>query len=101
MGMPHGSRSLLVLSKKALIALRYGCSYPPPAVTAITAALRANHNHHHATTFRQAARFLGLVLVGVTTDTPAIARAVWGSMGVPLSFPAGMEIQFLDFAAPF
>jgi hypothetical protein len=39
--------------------------------------------------------------VGVTTDTPAIARAVWGSMGVPLSFPAEMENQFLGFAAPF
>jgi hypothetical protein len=58
--MLHQSQSLLALSKKALIALRYGYSYPPTAVTAITAALRANHSHHHATTYRQAARSMGL-----------------------------------------
>ncbi|WP_353210659.1 hypothetical protein [Rhodovarius sp.] len=70
------ARSLLALSQKALIAVRDAYSYPPPAVTTITAALRANHNHHHATTYRQAALSLGLVQLGVTTDTPAIARAV-------------------------
>jgi hypothetical protein len=69
LGMPHGSRSLLALSQKALIAFRDTYSHPPTAVTAISAALRANHSHHHATTYRQAALSLGLVQVGVTTDT--------------------------------
>jgi hypothetical protein len=92
---------VLALLKTAIIAFRDSYYHPPTAVTAITAALRANHNHHHATTWRPVARSLGLVLVGVTTDTPAIARAVWGSMGVPLSFSAEMENQFLGFAAPF
>ena len=66
-----------------------------------TPPLRANHSYDHATTYRQAARSMGLVLVGVITDTPVIARAMGALMGVALSFPAGMEIQFLDFAAPF
>jgi hypothetical protein len=52
-----------------------GHSYPPPAVTAITVALRANHRHHNATIYRQEALSLALVLVGVATDTPVIAGA--------------------------
>jgi hypothetical protein len=98
--MPHHSRSLLALSQKAIIALRYGYSYSPTAVTAITAALRANHSHHHATTYRQAALSLGLVQLGVTpTHRPLLEP--WDSMGVALSFPAEMENRFLGFAAPF
>ena len=69
------ARSLLALSQKAIIALRDAYSYPPPADTTITAALRATHSHYHATTYRQAALSLGLVLVGVATDTPVIAGA--------------------------
>ena len=53
---------------------------------------------------------MGLVLVGVTTnttrtivstDTSVIAWASRGLMGVPLSFPAEMENRLLGFAAPF
>jgi hypothetical protein len=95
------ARSLLALSQKAIIAVRDAYSYPPPAVTTITSALRANHSYHHATTYRQAAFSLGLVQVGVTTDTPAIAWAMGTLMGVALSIPAEMKNQFLDFAAPF
>ena len=99
--MPHHARSLLALSQKALIAVRDAYSYPPPAVTTITAALRANHSHHHATTYRPLARSLRLAMVGVTTDTPVIARAMGALMGVALSIPAEMKNQFLGFAAPF
>ena len=63
------ARSLLALSQKALIAVRDAYSYPPPAVTTITAALRANHNHHHATTYRPLARSLRLAMVDVITHT--------------------------------
>ena len=80
------------------MALRDAYSHPPPV---ITAALRAKSQPSKATTYRPLARSLALVLVGVATDTPVIARAMGALMGVALSFPAGMEIQFLDFAAPF
>ncbi len=102
--MLHHSQSLLALSKKALIALRYGYPYPPTAVTAITAAAWAHHNHHHATTYRQAARSMGPALDGVITDTtrttvaigrPGIAWAMEGLMGVPLLPPAEMKNRIL------
>ena len=104
MGMPHHSRSLLALLKTAIIGLRDAYSHPPTAVTAITAALRANHNHHHATTYRQAARSMGPALVGVITDTtrttvaigrPGIAWAMEGSMGVALLPPAEVKNRIL------
>jgi len=87
------------------MALRDAYPYPPPAVTTITAAFRANHNHHHATTYRQAARSMGLVLVGVTTDAtcrtvatgrPGIVRAMGALTGVPPSSSAEMKNQFLE-----
>jgi len=66
-------------------------SPPPPAFT----ALSATHRHDHGTTFPQAARSLGLALVGVTTDRPAIAWASRELMGVALSFPAEMKNRIL------